>query len=73
MKTCMIIGLTLLFLSIMVFSYLGIVSKTNLEIVDSDVLHINTREQDKFYVLKNIGSISIVGGIAFVVVWFAKR
>ena len=73
MKTCMIIGLTLLFLSIMVFSYLGIVSKTNLEIVDSDVLHINTREQDTFYVLQNIGSISIVGGIAFVVVWFAKR
>ena len=69
----MIIGMTLLLFSIAAFAYQGISSKSTLKIVDSEPTLTMAEKPEGFPLFQNIGTISLVGGIAFVVVWFAKN
>lgn len=72
MKAYMIIGMTLLLVSIFSFSYEGIRSKDNQRVERFKQMHSGHESSPPSMALI-IGSVSVVGGIALLVAWVAKN
>lgn len=73
MKSYMIIGMILLLISIVAFSYEGIKSTDNCKLAGFEPRHDIFEEPRALPPAVHIGTFSVVGGIALLVIWIAKN
>jgi len=73
MKAYMIIGMTLLLISIAAFSYEGIKPTGDLKVAGLEPMHNGIEDPKELPLTVIIGTISVVGGIALLVIWIAKN
>ena len=73
MKAYIIIGMLLLLISIVAFSYEGIKPTDDLKVAGFEPMHNSIGKPRELPPAVLIGTISVVGGIALLVIWIAKN
>lgn len=73
MKAYMIIGMMLLLISIVAFSYEGIKTTDNYKVVGFEPRQDSFEGPRELPPAVLIGTFSVVGGIALLVIWIAKN